>query len=153
MLLQIVRARSSDRITYFNSFTKTGLNSIDVIIADEAHRIRESSDSRFTPLTNRSNLLQVEELIRASKTAVFFIDDDQVVRPGEIGTAKYIKENAEDNGCNVLEFQLGFQYRPIGADAFTNWIDNTLEISRTAEPLWHAGGGFDFRILASPEAL
>jgi hypothetical protein len=36
-------------------------------------------------------------LLKASKTSVFFIDDNQVVRPGEIGSTAYIRAEAESS--------------------------------------------------------
>jgi hypothetical protein len=34
---------------YFNQFTSAGKGEIDVLVCDEAHRIRESSNNRYTP--------------------------------------------------------------------------------------------------------
>lgn len=44
------------RFVYFNSYMDADVNAIDVVIADEAHRIRETSNNRFTPKTKRSKL-------------------------------------------------------------------------------------------------
>jgi DUF2075 family protein len=97
---------------------------------------------------------QIGELINASKTVVFFIDDDQVVRPGEIGSSDYIHAHAQQIGCTVFEYELEAQFRCAGSDGFVNWINNTLQIKRTANVLWSANDqAFDFKICASPEAL
>ncbi len=80
--------RGSAQFKYFNSYTDAENNAIDVLIADEAHRLRETSFNRFTPKNKRSNIPQIEELLNASKVSAFFIDDDQVVRPGEIGSVQ-----------------------------------------------------------------
>jgi DUF2075 family protein len=121
-----------------------------VLIADESHRIRETSNDRFTPRIKRSNFSQVEELLQTSKVAVFFIDDKQVVRPNEIGSVKYIKQNANKSGCKVFEYQLEAQFRCNGSDAFVNWINNTLGIERTANVIWDQQEEFDFKIFPSP---
>ena len=126
---------------------------MDVLLCDEAHRLRKTSDSRFTPKQKRSGLLQIDELIKASKVSVFFIDDDQVVRPGEIGSVEYIKESAERNHCKLSEYELEIQFRCSGSDAFVNWINNTLGIKRTANVLWDHQEEFDFKILDSPQVL
>ena len=50
---------------------------IDVMIADEAHRIRETGNNRFTPEENK--LPRIQELPKASRTSAFFINDNQIV--------------------------------------------------------------------------
>jgi len=138
---------------YFNSYSHADRDAVDVLLADESHRIRETSVSRYTRKEDRTGLPQIEELIKAAKAGVFFIDDYQIVRPGEIGSAKYIKENAEKMGCKVLEYELEVQFRCNGSDAFVNWINNTLGIERTANVIWEREEEFDFRIFESPDAL
>ncbi len=152
-LKKVLGSRASPQLKFFNSYGQAEYNSIDVLVADEAHRIRNTSVNRFTPKAKQSNLAQIEELIRAAKVTVFFIDDHQVVRPKEIGSVKYIRENAEKSGCCVFEYELEAQFRCAGSDAFVNWINNTLGIERTANALWGREEEFDFKILDSPEAL
>jgi DUF2075 family protein len=129
------------------------VNVIDVMIADEAHRIRETSNNRYTPRANRSNVPQIQELLKASKTAVFFIDDKQVIKPGEIGSAQYIKDEAMKFNCDIREFELEAQFRCAGSDAFVSWVNNTLGIERTAHVIWNQADEFDFKILPSAQAL
>lgn len=151
---EIVGSRASQQIKYFNGYANAGYNDIDVMVCDEAHRIRKTSNSRFTPRAKRSDGPQLGELINASKTAVFFIDDDQVVRPGEIGSADYIRTFAEQTSCSIFDYELEAQFRCAGSDAFVNWINNTLQIKRTANVLWNNDDRtFDFQIYPSPKAL
>lgn len=152
-LRKIIGTRGSVQFNYFNSYTGAELNAIDVLVADEAHRIRKLSSNRYTPREKRSNEAQVDELIKASKVVVFFIDDDQVVRPDEIGSVQYIKEAASRNNCSLFEYQLEAQFRCAGSDAFVNWINNTLGIRKTANILWQGNEGFDFRIFDSPTTM
>jgi hypothetical protein len=109
-------------------------NEIDVLIADEAHRIRATSYNRFTPKIQRLDIPQIGELINASKVAAFFIDDNQVVRPGEIGSVQYIEEFAVKSNCKVFEYELEAQFRCNGSDAFVNWINNTW--NQTDRTIW-----------------
>jgi hypothetical protein len=81
---EIEGTRATSQIRYFNGYAQADINVIDVMVCDEAHRIRVTSNSRFTPRAKRSDLPQVVELLNASKTSVFLLDDDQIVRPGEI---------------------------------------------------------------------
>jgi uncharacterized protein len=152
-LWEIVGSRSKPLFRYFNSYGKADHNDIDVLICDESHRIRETSNSRFMRKEQRSTKPQLRELLDASKVAIFFIDDQQVVRPNEIGSAARIVEQAVEVGAQISDFTLEIQFRCAGSDGFVNWIDNTLGIRRTANVLWEGADGFDFRILSSPHEL
>jgi len=152
-LRDIIGSRGAVQFKYFNSYMDAERNEVDVLICDEAHRIREFSHNRFTKKENRTNCPQVEELIHASKVCVFFIDDHQVVRPNEIGSVNYIKKHAERLGCDIYEHELEVQFRCAGSEAFVNWINNTLNIKKTANVLWDSDEDFDFRIFPDPFSL
>jgi uncharacterized protein len=152
-LRKIVGMRGSAQFKYFNSYMGEEENSVDVLIADEAHRIRKTSNNRFTPQEKKSGRPQIEELINVAKVLVLFIDDDQVVRPDEIGSVEYIKAYAKKNNCQVFEYELEAQFRCNGSDGFVNWVNNTLGIKKTANIIWTQKEEFDFRIMSSPEEL
>jgi len=152
-LRKIIGPRGSIQFKYFNSYSNAESNAIDVLICDEAHRIRKTSNSRFTPMNSRSSEPQIEELIKASKVIVFLIDDNQIVRPDEIGSVDYIKDYAKKNNCKIFEYELEAQFRCSGSDAFVNWVNNTLGIKRTANVIWDQHEIFDFKIFNSPEEL
>ena len=152
-LKKIIGTRGSAQFKYFNSYTDAQNNAIDVLIADEAHRLRETSFNRFTPKNKRSDTPQIEELLNASKVTAFFIDDDQVVRPGEIGSVQHIKEYSIKNNCKIFEYELEAQFRCNGSDAFVNWINNTLGIKRTANVIWDQHEEFEFKVFDSPKEV
>jgi DUF2075 family protein len=95
----------------------------------------------------------MEELLNAARVTVFFTDDVQVVRPGEIGSANYIREMAEKAGHEVFEYQLDIQFRCAGSEGFINWVDNTLGIRRTANVMWDGDEKFDLKIFETPTEL
>ena len=152
-LKKIVGNRAAQQVRFFNSYTNAAYNDIDVMICDEAHRIRETSNNRFMPKSKRSKKLQIDELFHAAKVGVFFVDDKQIVRPGEIGSASTIMEAATKKNYRIYDYKLEAQFRCNGSDGFINWVNNTLEIERTANVLWNLNDKFDFRILESPQAL
>lgn len=152
-LRKIIGTRGGVQINYFNSYMEAAPNEIDVLVCDEAHRIREVSHSRWTPKAKRTDRPQIEELIDVSKVAVFFIDDKQIVRPNEIGSSELIQVTAQDMGCKLTEYELEAQFRCAGSDGFVNWINNTLSIEKTANVLWDGCEGFDFKVFDSPESL
>ncbi len=148
-----IGTRGAVQFKYFNSYMNSSKDILDVLIADEAHRIRETSNNRFTRKEMRSDTPQIEELIKASKIGVFFIDDNQNVRPNETGSAEFIKDTAIKMGCDVHEYELEAQFRCSGSDAFVNWVNNTLGIKRTANVIWDQKEEFDFQIVDSPLEL
>ncbi len=125
----------------------------DVVILDEAHRIREVSTSRFTPMKARTGRPQIEEILDAGRVSVFFIDDRQVVRPGEVGSTELIRRAVGQRGIPLHEYPLEAQFRANGSDSFIQWVDNTLGIARTPQVLWQADDPFDFRILDTVDEL
>ncbi|MDQ7840852.1 MAG: DUF2075 domain-containing protein [bacterium] len=152
-LRKIIGSRGAVQFRYFNSYAGANPNAVDVLICDEAHRIRETSHSQFVPKAKREDTPQIQELINASRVAVFFIDQDQIVRPAEVGSIKHIKEYAARNDCLLYEHELQTQFRCSGSEAFVSWINNTLGIARTAHVLWTGEESFDFKIFDSPESL
>lgn len=153
-LQRILGRRASAQLHYFNQFGQAGRDEIDVLLCDEAHRIRSSSNHRYMPLDRRSDRAQVDELISAAKVSVFFVDDQQVVRPNEIGTTTLFRDVAARHSCVLHERVLEAQFRCAGSDGFVNWVDNTLGIRRTANVLFdQAQETFEFGIVDTPEAL
>lgn len=128
-LRKVAGHRSKDTqslFKYFNSFTKATPNDIDVLIADEAHRIRETSNNRFTKATDRSDRLQIDELISAARVPVFLLDDHQVVRKGELGTVRDIEAFARARGHEVVRIELNGQFRCGGSAAYVEWVEQVL---------------------------
>jgi DUF2075 family protein len=152
-LREIIGSRGAPQLKYFNSYIAAAPNSVDVLICDEAHRIRESSNSRFTRQGSRSVEPQVDELLRVARVAVFLVDDKQTVRPNEIGSSDYILEHAAMKGCDIAEYELQTQFRCGGSADFIAWVDNTLGIEATAVTSWQPNPDFDFRILKNPWEL
>ncbi len=138
-------SRASVQFKFFNNYTTAERDTLDALILDEAHRLRPFSNNRFTPAARRSRIAQVEELISAARVSVFFIDDLQAIRPGEIGSSALIRDAAEAQG--------DAQFRCNGSEAFINWVDNTLQIRRTPNIMWDSRDPFEFRIVDSVQAL
>jgi len=149
-LRKIVGSRAEQQVKNFSSYMQAENDWVDVMVCDEAHRMWEKSRSRQHKATGR---LQIEELIQASRSAIFFIDDKQTVRPDEVGTAEYVIKYASEAGCRVFDYRLEAQFRCAGSAGFVNWIENTLEVDRTANVLWNSNDKFEFGIVDSPHAL
>lgn len=152
-LRKLVGQRAGVQFKFFASYAHAERDSIDVLILDEAHRLWATPNTRFTRAADRSDRPLVDHLIEASKASVFFIDDLQVVRPKEVGSSALIRDAAARAGATLYEFELEAQFRCNGSDGFVNWIDNTLQIRRTANVLWDPSDAFDFRIFDDPTQL
>ena len=150
-LRKIIGTRGSAQFKYFNSYAGAEAEVIDVLICDEAHRIRRNSSNMYTPKAQRTDKPQIDELLHAARVSVYFIDDDQIVRPDEIGSSTLIRTGAQAAKAEVSEFELEAQFRCAGSDGFVNWVNNTLGVRRTANPIWTGAEKFDFRIVGSPE--
>lgn len=151
---RIVGSRASSLFNFFNSYLNAEENTLDVLVCDEAHRIRKHSWNRWTKRkADDPDRPQIDELLSVARVGVFFIDDMQGVKRNEIGNSEGIERAAAERGAEVHEFELEVQFRCGGSDGFVRWVENTLGIRRTANQLWAGDDNFDFDIVDSPEEL
>jgi len=155
--LRKTAGRGSGRIQklfqYFNSFTAADRNGIDVLICDEAHRMRVTSNNRFTPAARRSNRRQVEELLDAARVPVFLLDEHQVVRPGEMGTVREIDEIARTKNLTVRHVDLDAQFRSGGSRAYERWVLRLLGLEPGGPAVWEDEERFEVMLVQSPTEL
>ena len=128
-------------------------NQIDILIIDEAHRIGKTSNNQYTKPSDRTDMPQIEQLIRCAKTSIFFIDDKQVIRFLEVGNTELIKNAAKKYGCVVKEVELVSQFRCGGSENYLDWLESVLGHSDRKIMFNSKKENFDFRIIESPEKL
>lgn len=125
--------RSSRMFGYFNTVSGRK-NDLDVLICDEAHRIRGGlPDGRVLPEYERR---QINSLLDAAKVPVFLLDEHQVVRPDERGTPENIREAAEERGYQVHLVDLEGQFRCGGSSLFDEWVSRLLGLSERCAIGW-----------------
>lgn len=151
--LQDATKRAADAFTYYFQYAHRNPNEIDVLIADEAHRIRENSNRRFTPRNLRSEGHQVDELINAARVPVFLLDDNQVIRPGEVGSVKLIQEAAERLGCSATVYSLRDQFRCGGSIEYVDWVDRLFGLTEGGPQSWSPVDDFELYLARSPETM
>lgn len=155
--LRKVAARGSTRIRkafqYFNSFMGSEPNELDVLILDEAHRIRETSANRYTRAALRTGRPQIDELLSAARTPVFLLDQNQVVRPGELGTVADIEAAARERGIDVLSLTLDDQFRCGGSLAYVAWVERLLGLRPGGPTQWTGDDDFSVSVMQSPHEL
>jgi hypothetical protein len=139
---------------YFNDFMGAERNGLDVLVLDEAHRIRETSVSRWTKKEYRSEARpQLDELIAAARVPVFLLDEHQVVRPGEFGTVHEIEAYAQRLGLGVHRVDLDAQFRCGGSENYVRWTKALLGLSEEPAFTWEGDPGFDVRLAESPSDM
>ena len=138
---------------YFNSYATAGSDSLDVLICDEAHRIRRSSADRYHPRRTGPDRGQVDELLSVARVSAFFLDDHQVVRPGEIGTPDLIRRRADALGIPHQTIRLASQFRCVGSSAYIEWIEWLLGLRDVENRGWIEANEFEFRVFDSPACM
>ncbi|WP_327068771.1 DUF2075 domain-containing protein [Kitasatospora sp. NBC_01302] len=142
-----------DLFKYFNSFMTAERNSLDVLICDEAHRIRETSANRYTSASNRTGKAQIEELIDVARVPVFLLDEHQVVRPGEMGTVAEIEAAAAKKGLSCQVVSLDSQFRCGGSDAYLRWVVRLLGLEPGGPVVWEPDDKMQLMLAESPQEM
>jgi DUF2075 family protein len=143
-----------DLFKYFNSFMVADRNGIEVLICDEAHRIRETSVNRFTRSAQRRGARsQLEELFAAALVPVFLLDEHQVVKPGERGNVDLIILEARKQNLEVDVVSLHDQFRCGGSEAYEQWVLSLLGLHGEEPAVWEGDGRFDLRVAETPEEM
>lgn len=128
-------------------FVDSEKNIFDVIIVDEAHRLKNSMAYQYMGEN------QVEDIVKAAKKSIFFVDDNQVIRPEDIGSTSEVYRVAEKFNAKVYEIELTAQFRCAGAEGYINWLDHTLQIHDTANFNGWDKKDFDFQVFDNPNDL
>ncbi|MFC7866026.1 DNA/RNA helicase domain-containing protein [Streptomyces murinus] len=138
---------------YFNSFMEAEPNDLDVLVCDEAHRLRKTSANRYTKASLRTGRPQVAELMDAARVPVFLLDQHQVVRPGEMGTVQEIQDAAAEQGLECAVVELDSQFRCGGSDAYLRWVTSLLGLEGDGPTVWEPDGKVELLAVDSPQEL
>src|SRR5690606_29126711 len=93
-------------------------------------------DQRFTPRAERGRRSQTEELIRAAKVTVFLLDENQFVRPDEVGRSALFATEARLRNARFKQFDLAAQFRCGGCQEYLAWVDWLLGFSAEKPERW-----------------
>lgn len=129
------------------TYVNAELNEFDVLICDEAHRLMKDS-GRFFPGSDS----QIDNIIKASKCSVFFIDELQRVNVTDSGRIDTILEIAEKYYAKIDIMELESQFRCNGSDGYLLWLEDVLQIKETANSNY-LGMDYTIQILDSPNEL
>ncbi|MFF0005567.1 DUF2075 domain-containing protein [Streptomyces tibetensis] len=140
------------RFAYFSHFVTPPDPPLDVLLCDEAHRLRERTIDMYQREEKSGKQPQVDDLLDSSRLTVFFLDESQTVRPKEVGTVSLIEEAAKARGITPLRYELREEWRCGGSDAYIRWVRAVLDIEAgTTE--WIPDGLMHVEVADSPEEL
>lgn len=143
------RSRSSIESLFggVDSLHKMDVDEFDVLLVDEAHRLRLKS-GMFGNLGED----QTKEAIAASKCTVFFIDRNQRVSVADSGEVGRIERHCLEIGITPIRMKLNSQFRCSGSDDYLAWLDSVLDISDAG--MWDGFDfAYDFQVFDSAQAL
>ncbi len=105
-------------------------NEYDVLIVDEAHRLRKRKNiTNFKSFDDANKLLgfdihegtELDWILKQSKNQIFFYDEGQSIKPSDIDQAKFINQK-----WSASLLKLVSQHRVKGGMDYINYIDKLL---------------------------
>jgi len=112
----------------------------EVLVIDEAHRLKDEA-------YQYRGASMVEDMVRAARISVFFLDETQRVQWNDSGSEDRIRAAARKFRAHVHPpFTLTAQFRCGGSDGYLNWLDDVLQIRPTGNFDHWAEGQYDFRV-------
>ncbi|MFE1972038.1 DNA/RNA helicase domain-containing protein [Streptomyces hygroscopicus] len=117
-----------------------------VVLLDEAHRARTGQGWRTTPFPKL-----LTDLMTRCAVLVLFLDEGQIVRPGEGTTKDELRRMASQQGCTFAHVDLPTQFRCSGSRPYLDWVDALLS-PEARPPRWN-GDGYDLALADNPAQL
>ncbi|OLZ59519.1 hypothetical protein BS330_03735 [Amycolatopsis keratiniphila subsp. nogabecina] len=143
---------------YFGTASDAEPDAVDLLVCDDAHQLRATSNTRYTPASRRSDRTQAAQLLETARVVVFLLDEHQAIRPGQIGTRDYLATAARASGATVRCAELTSQHRHHSAH-YDSWIRRLLILDDPPRPptSWNPGEEsarrFELRVADSPGEL
>ena len=127
--------------------------SLDIVVVDEAHRL-----SQFPVVNSAGTMREGEEsidiVLSRARIPVFFIDDDQRVRPNEIVSAQQIEEHARSiHGVSFSSRTLRRPMRGAGSLSYDTWVKRLLDRGAPDPLPWAGGDPFELVLAESPQQM
>ena len=110
---------------YPTVFCRAGEDEFDCSLIDEAHRVFDFKGG----VGIRKGTHVLDDIIRASRVSVFFIDDDQAVTTTDFATIERIRDAARRMHSKVIEgkqLELKTQFRVTGGEQYLSFIKSFL---------------------------
>lgn len=119
----------------------------EILIVDEAHRLKDAA-------YQYKGKSMVDDMVRASRISVFFIDESQQVSWNDAGSVAAIKAAAAKHGAKFHPpLKLTAQFRCNGSTGYLNWLDDVLHLRQTGNFDNWGDGQYDFQVFDRAEEL
>lgn len=142
-LLDAVRGHSAARELFPGIGSLRSLASqAGALVIDEAQRINRGGAQGLPP--------DLTAVLKNAPLAVVFLDERQVIRPGEGTTVDEIRGAARRLGREHHHLELTGSFRCAGSAAYTAWVDALLYATPVA---WTGHDGYDLGCADDPFAL
>ncbi|WP_169739970.1 DNA/RNA helicase domain-containing protein [Actinospica robiniae] len=127
--------------------------SLDLIVVDEAHRL-----TQFPVINSAGTMREGEEsidiVLSRARIPVFFIDDDQRVRPNEIVSAQQIEEHARNiHSVSLSSRVLRRPMRGAGSLSYDTWVKRLLGRADPTPLHWAGEDPFGLVLAESPAQM
>lgn len=139
----IVGQKADAVFRYTHQFRDALPDSVDLIVTDEAHRLRRQT--QFGP-SIYSKRPQAEEIVDAAKVSVFLLDQQQGVRMNEVGSVWGIQDYAESQGIPVHIYDLDLQFRCAGSESYIKWVEHALALKPQQSMAWRRNNEYEVRV-------
>ncbi|RMA66551.1 DNA/RNA helicase domain-containing protein [Ulvibacter antarcticus] len=121
--------------TMIISPSETFKKKYDLLIIDEAHRLRQYKNIGWMGVFKKNNRklglddtgTELDWIIANSKNQIFFYDSAQSVKPSDIPSSHFDKLISESN---TIEIELKSQMRSNGGNDYITFVDDLLNIKR-----------------------
>ena len=141
----------SSLVKFTDYFWQHPEDSVDVLVIDEAHRVRAKSVPRVTT-DRRPTISQLEELVRAAKVSLLFMDTNQIIEPDERGNPAEVEALARRVDAHLVRHSLKAQFRCNGSNEYLSWVDALFELNeRTPRSLLQSPDTMDLQVCDMPE--
>ncbi|GAA4437289.1 hypothetical protein GCM10023091_16260 [Ravibacter arvi] len=133
----------------------------DLLIADEAHRLRQYRNISWAGAFRKNNQklgldpsvnsglanpgTELDWILANSKNQLFFYDPDQSIRPSDVEEARF---TALLNEQHVIRLSLHSQMRVQGGSDYLRFVDDLLHLKRT-DPEPYKSTGYDLMLFDS----
>jgi uncharacterized protein len=142
--------RRSEPFNYFYHICRQPPDSLELVICDEAHRLRKHNNLGYRIISERP---QAEEIIDAACVSVFLLDGQQSVRADEVGSVFGLQDYAESQGIDFALYDLQTQFRCAGSESYLRWVNHVLGLSHQPSLAWLKGNEYEIRTFDQVQAM
>ena len=134
-------------------------NHYDLLIVDEAHRLRKRKNiTNFKSFDDANKLLgfdketgtELDWILKQSKNQIFFYDAHQSIKPSDIDQSKF---ESVKNSKDTFSLRLVSQLRVKGGIDYVSYIDNLLHCRLEERDAKFQSDSYDFKLYDSLKEL